>query len=441
MEHTIRLISIFCIVTCLHIQCAGIKDTTIEMPNKPVEIKNPNAVSSAHGRIERVLLALPKYGEDTQHVWDLLADLSRKLPHYTKLELLVYDNEATQKAVENTLKQEVVDYFFYDENIGDKQHLTELRNTKRCCIIKNPNYHNFSIWVQDPFLVVADEEYNSSGLILIEPEEGLKGTDDDEIADHFEKLDIYRAENAPLSFHGGNVLVADDFILVGANHFNSTKKIVAKELKRVEDCKTLDERTRNHFARYLGRDMKIIPVGNTKYHHCKIDGEIQKGRGVVKEPFTHIDMYISPAGRDENGQYQLVIGDPIAMNVDDESAVQSLKGLMEPVVENLTSQGFKIIRNPMPLNNVSGNSYYCYYNNSLIEIDENSKRIWIPTFGHGDWKESLRRYDIQNREIWRDLGFEVIELMDFHPFVRQKAGVRCVTKFMGRFNIYDIHSE
>lgn len=405
-------------------------------------MRNPTAISCAHGRIQRILLAFPKYTKRMRHLKTLLADLGRKLPHYTKIEILIYDNDATKEAVESTLKSEMIDYFFYDHHNCNHDELTELRNTQRCCIVKNPHYHNFSIWVQDPFLVVADEEYGSSGLVLVEPNANIPGTNDDEIADHFEKLKIYRSQNAPLSFHGGNMLIADDFILVGAKHFNATKKILDKKSGILHNCNDLDLQTRAHFAAYLGKDMRIIPVGNAQYQHCILNDGEEWEDSPEKEPFAHIDLYISLAGRDKNGQYQLVVGKPVATIPEDETAVESLRQLMNPVVENLISEGFKVIRNPMPLTRSrpgSSNEYYCFYNNSLIEIDGNSKRIWMPTFGHWHWKKSLRKYDIANREIWHDLGFEVTELMSFHPFVKQKAGVRCVTKYMGRFSVYDIH--
>jgi len=405
-------------------------------------MKNPIAISCAHGRIERILLAFPKYTKRMRHLKTLLADLGRKLPHYTKIEILIYDNDATLEAVESTLKSERIDYFFYDNHNCNHGELAELRNTQRCCIVKNPHYHNFSIWVQDPFLVVADEEYGSSGLVLVEPHANIAGTNDDEIADHFEKLKIYRSQNAPLSFHGGNMLIADDFILVGAKHFNATKKIIDKKSGILHNCNDLDLQTRAHFASYLGKDMRIIPVGNAQYQHCILDVGEEWEDTPEKEPFAHIDLYISLAGRDKKGQYQLVVGNPVATIPEDEAAVKSLRQLIQPVVENLILEGFKVIRNPMPLTRSrpgSSNEYYCFYNNSLIEIDGNSKRIWMPTFGHWHWKKSLRQYDIANREIWHDLGFEVTELMSFHPFVKQKAGVRCVTKYMGRFSVYDIH--
>lgn len=403
-------------------------------------MKNPTAISCAHGRIQRILLAFPKYSNNKRHLKSLLADLGRKLPHYTKIEILVYNNEATKEAVESTLKSEMIDYFFYDDHHGDHEKLARLRDTQRCCIIKNPHYHNFSIWVQDPFLVVADEECGGSGLVLVEPHAKIAGTNDDEIANHFEELKIYRSKNAPLSFHGGNMLVADDFILVGAKHFNATKKLIAEQSEKLHRCDELDEMTRKHFANYLGKNMRIIPVGNGQFHDCILDYTQAWEETQEKEPFAHIDLYISLAGRNKNGQYQLVVGEPVATMPEDEAAVASLKELMNPVVEKLTLEGFKIIRNPMPLTRSragSNNEYYCFYNNALVEIDGNSKRIWMPTFGHWHWKKSLRKYDIENREIWHNLGFEVTDLMSFHPFVKQKAGVRCVTKYMGRFSVYD----
>ena len=394
-------------------------------------MKNPSALSDAHGRIKRILMTLPKYGEDVSHIVNLLADLIRKLPHYTHFELFMYDDEPTQEAVEEVLKRELADYFFYADYMFDVEGLAK-HEEKKCCIIKNPHDYNFSIWVQDPFIVVQEKEYGGRGVILLEPHDEIHGTEDDEIANTFEELDLYKAENIPLSFHGGNTLVADDFVLIGAYHYNKSKKMIAKELD-IQDDEKLERITKFHFARHLGKGLKIIPVGNNLVQKNKPED------APSSEPFPHIDLYISLAGRCEDGTYRLLVGQPIAVLPKDEALAASMQDCIEPIVKNLEEDGFQIIRNPMPLTRTkveNGNTYYCFYNNALIEIDGKSKRVWMPTFGYGEWAEYLRKYDIENREIWHNLGFEVSELIDFHPFVRDRAGVRCVTKYMGRTSIY-----
>jgi len=399
-------------------------------------MKNPSALSDAHGRIQRLLIALPKYEEHLIHVIDLLADLIRKLPHYTLIELFIYNDEPTQKVVEEVLNRELVDYFFYDDYAYHREELTEQMKHKKCCIIKNPHDYNFSIWVQDPFIVVQEKEYGGRGVILLEPHDDMRGTNDDEIADTFEELDLYKAKNIPLSFHGGNTLVADNFILIGAYHYNESKKIIAEKLD-IQDNEKLERITKFHFARHMGKDLKIIPVGNNLNRKNKPDD------APSSEPFPHIDLYISLAGRDENGAYRLLVGNPVAMLPKDEALAESMQNCINPIVKNLEAEGFQITRNPMPLTRTKvekGNTYYCFYNNSLIEIDGKSKRVWMPTFGHGAWAEHLRKHDIENREIWHKLGFEVSELIDFHSFVQDKAGVRCVTKYMGRTSIYSSYT-
>jgi len=399
-------------------------------------MKNSSAISDAHGRIKRLLMALPKYDEGTAHIISLLADLVRKLPHYTHFELFTYDDELTQEVVEKILKRELADYFFYSDHMFDKEELVKHAD-KKCCIIKNPHGYNFSIWVQDPFIVIQEEEYGGRGVILLEPHDEICGSNDDEIPNTFEELALYEAKNIPLSFHGGNTLVADDFMLVGAFHFNESKKIIAEKLD-INDDEKLERITKYHFTHHFGKALKIIPVGNDL--NCKNKPQDAPS----SEPFPHIDLYISLAGRAKNGKYQLLVGKPVAVLTKDEPLAESMRDCIVPIVENLEAQGFQIIRNPMPLTRTKvekGNTYYCFYNNALIEIDGESKRIWMPTFGHGAWEKHLRKYDIENREIWHKLGFEVSELIDFHPFVQDKAGVRCVTKYMGRTSIYHSHCE
>lgn len=353
-----------------------------------------NIISSAHGKIEKLLLAIPEYSEHENHIRVLIDDILKKLPEYCQVEIVVQDNVDTISMVKSIIDN----------------HNT----TRRCHIIVKKGIENLKFWIQDPFIVTS----NSKEIKLLTP-----SNQQNSIVKFLENSRIYPVQRVPISFHGGNILVADDFVLIGANHYVINQKQLLDTFERPTDI-NLDAETKNLLKEYLGVNMEIIPVGNSKYHNQS-----------MVEPFPHIDLYITLAGRNTQGQYQLLVGKTVAANPKDYHLANSLNHCIEPIVAELTKKGFAIIRNPIPLTRgkvFEGDTYYCYYNNCLVEIDNGTKRVWIPTFGHDKWSEQLKEYDTKNKEIWHQLGFDVIELMNFHPFVNHGGGIHCITKCIKR---------
>lgn len=353
-----------------------------------------NIISSAHGRIEKLLLAIPEYSEHENHVRILIVDILEKLPEYCQIEFVVQDNVDTISMVKSIIDNQTT--------------------TQRCHIIVKKGLENLKLWIQDPFIVTS----NSKEIKLITPL-----NQKNPIVKFLENNKIYPVQLVPINFHGGNIIVADDFVLIGANHFVINQKQLLDTFGRPADI-NLDAETKKLLKEYLGVNMEIIPVGNSKYHNQS-----------MVEPFPHIDLYITLAGRNTQGRYQLLVGKTVAANPKDYHLANSLNQCIEPIVAELTKKGFDIIRNPIPLtrdNIFEGDTYYCYYNNCLVEIDGATKRVWMPTFGHDEWSEQLKKYDAENKAIWHQLGFDVIELMNFHPFVNHGGGIHCITKCVKR---------
>jgi hypothetical protein len=75
--------------------------------------------------------------------------------------------------------------------------------------------------------------------------------------------------------------------------------------------------------------------------------------------------------------------------------------------------------------------YFATSNNCLVEITDTSKRVWLPTYGHGPWR-ALAATDEASREIWEELGFEVVQLGDFHPFAQNLGSLHCIKKYLAR---------
>jgi hypothetical protein len=110
----------------------------------------------------------------------------------------------------------------------------------------------------------------------------------------------------------------------------------------------------------------------------------------------------------------------------------------------LRDEGFDVIRNPLPLTHGDGRRlvdgvardvrlwYFATSNNCLVQIDAaEGDHVWLPTYGHGPWRE-LAATDDANRRIWAGLGFVTHQVADFHAFAQRLGALHCVTKFIER---------
>jgi len=254
----------------------------------------------------------------------------------------------------------------------------------------------------------------------------------------------------PVYFEGGNVLVGDDFFLLGADYAVHTFQYMGDLMP--EKGPHLKKSMTELYQQYLDRERILYLIGTTLQlpaemrRPFKLNGEDweevlypKNGEGTV-QPIFHIDMFVTLAGRNENGKYQVLVGDP---RMASELLGNSYADLTTPeafdeVAELLTRLKFEVIRNPLPLVYVDDAQervrkwYYASYNNALVEVKSaQEKTVWLPTYGHGSWQE-LQRTDKRNKEIWEQLGFKVSMLEDFHPFAAFSGAAHCIKKYVER---------
>ena len=110
---------------------------------------------------------------------------------------------------------------------------------------------------------------------------------------------------------------------------------------------------------------------------------------------------------------------------------------MIPQGGRLGRLGFEVTRTPLPRVYVDYPEervrqwYFATSNNCLVEVADGSKRVWLPTYGHGPWA-ALRATDEANQAIWEKLGFEVVPLGNFHYFAQNLGALHCIKKYLAR---------
>jgi hypothetical protein len=390
--------------------------------------KKPKLVSSVDGKLKKLLLTIP-FGiveELDNPIWKIYEDLFSKLPSYTELHMLVHEPAVA-----------VISGWMDRNKIKNRIHF-----------IPVPHYIDITIWAEDAYVIVEDND--SHERYFMEPN-CFPRWGDGFVGNFASKALNYKRCWLPLYFEGGNMLIGDDFFLVGADYpvlsMNHMFDILAhkKEESKVELVQDL-------YKEFFDATRELILVGSTlpvpsrEEKEFEMNGEIWKQyyynkneKGTV-QPVFHIDMFISLAGRDPNGKYCVLVGDPrlAAQLLGQEVYPYAMVEIFDNIAENLQKINFEVIRNPLPLIYMDDEKtkvrtwHFATSNNAMVEIiDEKTKTVWLPSYGYGNWTE-LEVTDRRNKEIWENLGFKVVMLGDFHPFVEYSGSLHCIKKYLER---------
>lgn len=388
----------------------------------------PRIVSSAHGPLRRLLLCYPAYAADEYSYRAVYTDLFRKLPATTMLTILTHPTVA-----------------------GDLQAALDASGAaSRATVVEAPDYLSFTVWAEDPYVVVHDTAAIPPTVFFVEPYT-FQRVADAAIADLVAEATAVQSVQSPLYFQGGNILIGDDFVLIGADYpANTLAQIQRYHHINVPAGADVPEFVRQLYQRTFDPDRRILyagtklPVPQSQRRPIVIDGEqwteeIYLGTGTA-QPIFHIDMLISLAGRGVSGQYRLLVGSPAMADrlLGRASPPQAMAEIFDDLARQLERQGFEIIRNPLPLTYVDDPGsrtrswYFATANNCLVQIDEgHGNAVWLPTYGHGPWAE-LAVIDAANKRIWDDLGFRVHLLADFNPFAQNLGSIHCIKKYLER---------
>ncbi|MET0781816.1 MAG: hypothetical protein ABWY26_02820 [Microbacterium sp.] len=392
--------------------------------------REPKLVSSAHGTISHILLTIPGYAVrsargEANPLASAYEDLLAKLPPTIRFTVL------THGSVAGTVEQ-----WFTAAGFTSAQ------------IVSVPDHLHFSVWAEDGYVVAEDAASNET--FLIEPFEFPRYADG-LMADFASNSTALSHTQAPLYFQGGNVLIGDDFFLIGADYPANTMKYIDRVIMPGAGEAPVDAIHRL-YREYMDANRTLHYVGSTvgvpsqTTRPIVVDGEpwtevLYMGNkpGTV-QPLFHIDMFISLAGRDASGRYQVLVGDPglAATALGVPLWPHAMQEVFDSVATGLQRLGFAVTRNPLPLVYVDDGSertriwYFATSNNALVQIpDSGEKRVWLPAYGFGNWT-SLTVTDTANRELWESLGFTATLLSDFHPFAENLGAVHCIKKYLGR---------
>lgn len=407
---------------------------------RPSRVERPRLVASADGAIEKLLLTLP--------AWILNEELSGYFEARVRELFASMGPETTFVILTQPEGREKIQAWTQAEGLA----------TDRVRWVMDEHHIRFTFWAQDPLFVLLDGDTP----FFAEPIRFSRAADTivADLVAH--DLELGHTQ-VPLVLHGGNLLAGDDFYLLGLDHVRATERLLEDLLVPREGISPR-ERVGELFDSFVESSRKRIDVGSDDSEEPLIpgpqsrmfyqDGEMWTEhffRGTKEagswQPLFHIDMFITLAGRGDDGRYRLVVADPFLAR--DMLAAEApshpwpdhgniTASLLGKVASELKGE-FQVIHNPVPLvftddaETRTRHWYFAAYNNALVELGVHladgriGNKIYLPSYAHAEHK-FLHSIDRRNREIWEELGFEVVLLGDYNLFASSLGAVHCITK-------------
>ena len=381
-------------------------------------------ISSVHGPIQRVLFTIPywvlRYGHQVEIAPQRLA--------YEALLTLLPERAERIVVTHSEAGSEAADWL---EGLGV---------ARRTRLVTVPDDSKFTVWAQDACVVRTDGQGEPR---LVAPSQFARHDDAPLLKWVSRHLGLER-QRSGLMFQGGNILVGDNFWLLGEDAVRYT---VDREL--ANDRIGAERR----FATELEARRHLLVVGS----RLTIPGASSRSLGEAgaghqweehvhtgnhegsTQPLFDLDTFVSLAGRGADGVYRVLVGDPrmAAAMTHAELPDHALADVFDDIADQLTAVGFRVIRNPLPLVHHDDPVlrkrwwYFASSNNVVAEIHEEARTVWLPTYGEEDFPE-LTRTDAINERIWRELDFDVQLLPSFHAFARGLGAAHCICKCLSR---------
>lgn len=299
--------------------------------------------------------------------------------------------------------------------------LEEYRLTSRCHLIIIDNNTALSMWVQDDLHFIKDKS-GAPGLLVSQQAEPHVHSLVKQVADAA-GISFTTAKNVP---DGGNVLMGDNFILIGGDDWNGFETFFLPEYPKDNIIPITSQLSvpaeQLHSLPAIGEGWQsIFHFGN---------------KTNTAQPVFHIDIFLTLAGRGNDNRPRVLVGDPDMASrlLKQQPLTHALQQHFDDIAAQLVDAGFDVIRNPLPLvfcdhmEKHQRQWYYSSSNNAIVQDCSTAGRIvWLPTYGHGNWPE-LAATDNANKEIWQSLGFDVRLIAHCQPLAENLGGLRCFSK-------------
>jgi hypothetical protein len=412
------------------------------------------AVMTANGRIEYLLM---KTDDDYQaEYFAILLELLMKMPPYTRF-ILYCTSE--QKRAEAAAFLRASKFLRFRET---GSNIRPARPPKCMLIAPTGNINQKGTpWIRDTFFVKWD---SSTQTAFLSETASQRGAEKD-LAEFLEQSgDIFpKVEAGPdfmeLPLVGGNVLLVDQYVLVG---YQDTNGMPRAELERqVKNLFNTMPDTPFQTVLVVGEPAaKKIPEFLKHLFAFFKDSTPAETRSIPRfaDMFLHLDMFLTVAGvKGANQKPVLFLARAeclctLSNTSDQEQKILSVWNAYMDLIDQELEPHFDVRRNPVPLFieyrplNEDGKNilrirpvgiFFGAYNNCLVEVSEGTRRVWLPGISRISYysvhRKALDAIEQKNREMWEGLDFEVSVIeADFYKLLLGYSALHCITNELAR---------
>lgn len=260
------------------------------------KLTSPSLVSSLHGAIDRLFFTIPDWVFFPEH--DPYDDTLRYGPEDTALIKKYAD---VFRSILSTIPEDSTRTVFTHKISEEKLYewLSEFSIVDKAEIVIVPKDIRFTVWAEDAYCICND--LHDGEKYFVEPA-SFNRAQDAYIADNAATNTDLNATQVQLYFQGGNILIGDDFWMIGADYPTNSLRLgfVKPELGESER-----DAVKRVYGQYLDNDRNLIvlgsraPVPAQEVRQTVVNGEMWKEilyfgnhEGTV-QPLFHIDMFIT----------------------------------------------------------------------------------------------------------------------------------------------------
>jgi agmatine/peptidylarginine deiminase len=379
-------------------------------------------VSSVYGKIKRMLLTFPHKKTLTNDI--VLQRYQGIFKELKDVEYIILAHKDVHQSIRITA-EEIDDnnlilieassnYFGYVTEV-----LGHIAGSVYVCELES-SWH--TIWAQDGYCCIKKDENTT---VLLEPLHFARGGDHN-VAEQVAANTDLEVEPTKYYIEGGNILAGDDYILVGKDYLHLNKARTGEGKRKLT----------NEFKKLFGVS-HVIWLGFDE----PLNFPIQVFQGKY-QPLYHIDMYITLAGKTDNGKELVFVADAkLAKEIVEEEAPEDvIVDSFDKTVEYLAQYNegglqFEVKRLPIDLWKFpDGQKKFLTYNNCLIEVFGDEKNVYLPKYSSpAPGSKNRRKLDAELAKIFEENGFKVLQLEGAYEELCKRGGsLHCITKVLDR---------
>lgn len=281
-----------------------------------------------------------------------------------------------------------------------------------------------SIWAQDAYCILNDD---SNNCIMMEPL-SFNRHGDHFIAEQIAAHTDIQIETTQYYIEGGNMLCGDNYVLIGNDYLHESMATTGESWRQVTEglkrCLGVD------YVKWVGLDEEV-----------NFDIEIHQGDF---QPIFHIDMFITLAGKNTAGKEIILVGDTrLAKTLLEQTPVpEKISNAFDAIAKQLQDDeklNCEVMRVPLDLwlndDDDPTTGTFLTYNNCLIEVYGQQKKVYIPAYASvSNSSVNRRKLDSEIKHFYENqLGFEVT-MMDgsYHELCKNGGSLHCITKTLRR---------